>query len=72
MLTPKFSNPSMSAVVLSCHACNLLVSGLCGLSERQAVSFVVHVSEEEPQQESDGVLLFLQLSQVPQRIVELH
>lgn len=42
------------------------------MSIRQAFSTVIHVPEEEPQEEDDGFSEFLSVCQVPPRAAELH
>lgn len=41
------------------------VSGLCGVSIREALPAAFHLPEEEPQEEADGLLLFLHVCQIP-------
>lgn len=43
---------------------SLLLSGVCGLSIGEAVPPALHLSEEEPQEEADGLLLFLHVCQI--------
>ena len=45
---------------------------VCGVSQRQALPPPLHLLEEEPEQEGDGVLLLLHVGEVPPRAVELH
>ena len=47
-------------------------AGLCCVCLRAAVPSSVHVPQEEPQQESDGFLFLVQLSQIPFRATQLH
>ena len=39
---------------------------------RKAAAVAVHLPEEEPQEEGDGVLLVLHVGQIPQRALQLH
>lgn len=43
---------------------SLLVSGVCGVSIREAVPPALHLSEEEPQEEADGLLLLLHVREI--------
>lgn len=48
------------------------VSGLCGVSIREALPAAFHLPEEEPQEEADGLLLFLHVCEIPLWTAQLH
>lgn len=48
------------------------VSGLRGVSVREALPAAVHLPEEEPQEEADGLLLVLHVREIPLRAAQLH
>lgn len=50
----------------------LLVSGVCGVPIREAVPPALHLSEEEPQEEADGLLLFLHVCEISLWAAQLH
>ena len=47
-------------------------AGLRHLPVRQAAAAALHLPEEEPQEEGDGVLLVVHVGQVPRRALQLH
>lgn len=48
------------------------MSGLRGVSVREALPAAVHLPEEEPQEEADGLLLVLHVREIPLRAAQLH
>ena len=50
----------------------MLLPGLCCVCLGATIPSAVHVPQEEPQQESHGVLFLVQLGQVPLWIAQLH
>lgn len=40
-------------------------AGLCGVSIRKKIPFALHIPQEEPEEETDGVFFFVYVSEVP-------
>lgn len=49
-----------------------MVTGVRGVSIGTPLPAAVHIPQEEPQEEGDGVLQCMSLSQVPPRATQLH
>lgn len=47
-------------------------AGLCGVSIRKKIPFALHIPQEEPEEETDGVFFFVYVSEVPLWITQLH
>lgn len=57
----------------SCAEClSVAVPGLRGVSVREALPAALHLPEEEPQEEADGLLLVLHVRQISLRAAQLH
>lgn len=59
-------------VLSVCVCVSVAVPGLRGVSVREALPAALHLPEEEPQEEADGLLLVLHVRQISLRAAQLH
>lgn len=71
-ITETARTPSSFSLLMQWSLSLSPVSGLCGVSIREALPAAFHLPEEEPQEEADGLLLFLHVCEIPLWTAQLH